>query len=217
VSTAHFARPVNPGSGSCPGFGFSSRPRAPAIFKRVMGRFTSSHFLAPGLALALAGAGDERMAFSLTSTAFKDGATIPSQHTCDGADRSPPLVWSDAPSGTAAFALIADDPDAPAGTWVHWVVYNLPASTTELPENVAKVESLDLGAARQGRNDFHRPGYGGPCPPPGPAHRYLFRLYALDAPLKVRPGATKKDVEAAMQGHTLGMAQLMGTYARQKR
>jgi Raf kinase inhibitor-like YbhB/YbcL family protein len=190
---------------------------ASAILKRVMGRLTSYSFLAPGLALALAGAGDESMAFSLTSTAFKDGAAIPSTHTCDGADRSPPLAWSGAPPGTAAFALIADDPDAPAGTWVHWVVYNLPAATAELPENVAKVESLDLGGARQGRNDFHRPGYGGPCPPPGPAHRYLFRLYALDAPLKVRPGATKNDVEAAMQGHTLAMAQLMGTYARQKR
>ncbi len=183
-----------------------------------MGRLIAYHlFLAPGLALALAGAGDESMAFSLTSTAFKDGAPIPSKHTCDGADRSPPLGWSDAPPGTAAFALIADDPDAPAGTWVHWVVYNLPATTAELPENVAKVESLDLGRARQGRNDFHRPGYGGPCPPPGPAHRYFFKLYALDALLEVRPGAAKKDVEAAMQGHMLGMAQLMGTYARQKR
>jgi Raf kinase inhibitor-like YbhB/YbcL family protein len=157
------------------------------------------------------------MAFSLTSTAFKDGAPIPSKHTCDGADRSPPLSWSDAPPGTAAFALIADDPDAPAGTWVHWVAYNLPAATSELPENVAKVESLDLGGARQGRNDFHRPGYAGPCPPPGSPHRYYFKLYALDALLQVRPGATKKDVEAAMQSHTLGMAQLMGTYARQKR
>jgi Raf kinase inhibitor-like YbhB/YbcL family protein len=97
------------------------------------------------------------------------------------------------------------------------VAYNLPASTSELPENVAKVESLDLGGARQGRNDFHHPGYGGPCPPPGAPHRYYFKLYALDAPLQVRPGATKKDVEAAMQGHTLGMAQLMGTYARPKR
>jgi Raf kinase inhibitor-like YbhB/YbcL family protein len=173
--------------------------------------------LAAGLALVLAPAGDDSMAFSLTSTAFKDGAPIPSKHTCDGADRSPPLAWSDAPPGTAAFALIAEDPDAPAGTWVHWVAYNLPATTAELPENVAKVESLDLGGARQGRNDFHRPGYGGPCPPPGPPHRYFFKLYALDAPLQVRPGATKKDVEAAMQGHTLGMAQLSGTYARPKR
>jgi len=114
-------------------------------------------------------------------------------------------------------ALIADDPDAPAGTWVHWVLYNLPATTAELPENVAKVETLDLGGAHQGRNDFQRSGYGGPCPPPGPAHRYVFKLYALDARLQLRPAAQKKDVEAAMQGHTLGMAQLLGTYARRKR
>src|SRR6266511_2793450 len=109
------------------------------------------------------------MAFSLTSTAFTDGAAIPVKHTCDGADVSPPLAWSGAPAGTRAFALIADDPDAPAGTWVHWVLYDLPAAASELPENVAKVETLDLGGARQGRNDFRRPGYGGPCPPPGPA------------------------------------------------
>ena len=157
------------------------------------------------------------MAFSLSSPAFADGAAIPVAHTCDGADVSPPLAWSDPPAGTESFALIADDPDAPAGTWVHWVLYNLPAATTQLPARIAKVETLDLGGARQGRNDFRHPGYGGPCPPPGPAHRYFFKLYALDAPLELRPGAQKRDVEAAMQGHTLGLAQLMGTYARRKR
>ena len=157
------------------------------------------------------------MAFSLTSTAFTEGSAVPPKYTCDGADVSPPLAWSDAPPGTASFALIADDPDAPAGTWVHWVLYNLPATTAELPENVAKVETLDLGGAHQGRNDFQRSGYGGPCPPPGPAHRYVFKLYALDARLQLRPAAQKKDVEAAMQGHALGMAQLLGTYARRKR
>jgi Raf kinase inhibitor-like YbhB/YbcL family protein len=157
------------------------------------------------------------MAFTLTSTAFKDSAAIPVKHTCDGVDASPQLAWSDAPAGTRAFALIADDPDAPAASWVHWVVYNLPAAVSELPENVAKVEALDLGGARQGRNDFRRPGYGGPCPPPGPAHRYFFTLYALDAPLQLKAGAQKKDVEAAMEGHVLGTTQLMGTYARQKR
>ena len=97
------------------------------------------------------------------------------------------------------------------------MLYNLPATTPELPENVAKVETLDLGGARQGRNDFHRPGYGGPCPPPGPAHRYFFKLYALDIMLQPRPAAQKKDVEAAMQGHVLAVAQLVGTYARRKR
>jgi len=157
------------------------------------------------------------MAFILTSAALKDGATIPGKYTCDGVDVSPPLAWSGAPAGTRSFALIADDPDAPGGTWVHWVLYNLPAEVSDLPENIAKVESLDLGGARQGRNDFRRPGYGGPCPPPGPAHRYFFKLYALDTRLELKAGAQKKDVEAAMEGHVLGSAQLMGTYARQRR
>jgi Raf kinase inhibitor-like YbhB/YbcL family protein len=96
-------------------------------------------------------------------------------------------------------------------------LYNLPPTVADLPENVAQVETLDLGGARQGRNDFQRPGYGGPCPPPGPAHRYFFKLYALDTTLQPRPAARKKDIEAAMQGHTLGLAQLVGTYARRKR
>jgi len=158
------------------------------------------------------------MAFSLSSPAFKEGATIPGKYTCDGADVSPSLSWSGAPPGTVTFALIADDPDAPAGTWVHWVLYDLPAATTQLAENVERSDApASLGGARQGRSDFRRPGYGGPCPPPGPAHRYFFKLYALDAPLKLQVGATKRDVEAAMQGHVLGTAQLMGTYARQKR
>ena len=157
------------------------------------------------------------MAFSLTSSAFAEGAAIPVRHTCDGPDVSPPLAWDGAPAGTKVFALIMDDPDAPAGTWVHWVLYNIPATTSQLPEKVAKVETLDLGGARQGRNDFHGPGYGGPCPPPGPAHRYVFKLYALDATLQLRSGAQKHDVEAAMQGHTLDVAQLVGTYARKKR
>ena len=157
------------------------------------------------------------MAFTLTSAAFRDGAGIPVKYTCDGVDVSPPLSWSGAPAGTGGFALIVDDPDAPAGTWVHWVLYNLPATVFELPENIAKVESLDLDGARQGRNDFRRPGYGGPCPPPGPAHRYFFKLYALAAPLTLKAGAQKRDVEAAMEGHVLATAQLMGTYGRSKR
>ncbi len=158
------------------------------------------------------------MALALTSTAFREGSSIPVKHTCDGADVSPPLAWSGTPRGTATFAVIADDPDAPAGTWVHWVLYDLAGSAAQLPENVAKTETCpDLGGAVQGRNDFRRAGYGGPCPPPGPAHRYFFRLYALHAPLKLRPGATKQEVEAAMKGHVLETAQLMGTYGRQKR
>ena len=157
------------------------------------------------------------MAFTLASAAFGEGAAIPAKYTCDGVDVSPPLSWSGAPAGTRGFALIVDDPDAPAGSWVYWVLYNLPAGVSELPENIAKVESLDLDGARQGRNDFRRPGYGGPCPPPGPPHRYFFKLYALDAPLKLKAGAQKRDVEAAMEGHVLATAQLMGMYARSKR
>src|SRR5438309_10724900 len=107
------------------------------------------------------------MSFSLSSPAFKEGAAVPGKYTCDGADVSPPLGWSGAPPGTAALALTADDPDAPAGTWVHWVLYNLPGTVSHLPENVPKTETLpDLGGALQGRTDFRRPGYGGPCPPP---------------------------------------------------
>ncbi|HVH08528.1 MAG TPA: YbhB/YbcL family Raf kinase inhibitor-like protein [Gemmatimonadales bacterium] len=186
-----------------------------------MARAAACQLLVPIVALALGAhpheEGDGPMAFTLKSTAFSDGAAIPAKYTCDGDDVSPPLAWSDAPARTASFALISDDPDAPAGTWVHWVLYNVPAATTALPENVAKVETLDLGGARQGRNDFHRPGYGGPCPPPGPAHHYFFKLYALDTVLQLRPAVQKKDLERAIEGHTLGMAQLMGTYARKKR
>ena len=169
-------------------------------------------------ALTLAAAREGRMALSLTSGAFQEGDTIPTRHTCDGADVSPALTWRGAPAGTAAFALIVDDPDAPAGTWVHWVLYDMPATTTAMPENVAKVETpSELGGAMQGKNDFRRLGYGGPCPPPGPAHRYFFKLYALATKLGLKPGATKSDVERAMNGHVLATAQLMGRYARPRR
>jgi len=160
------------------------------------------------------------MAFRLSSPAFGEGAAIPAKHTCDGSDLSPALAWSGAPPAAKAFALIADDPDAPAGTWVHWVLFNLPASLVALPENVPKTETLpDLGGggALQGRNDFRKIGYGGPCPPPGKPHRYFFKLYALDAALPLKAGATKADVERAMKGHILGQAQLIGTYARHAR
>src|SRR6266702_2616383 len=157
------------------------------------------------------------MAFTLASAAFREGAVIPAKYTCDGVDVSPALTWSGAPAGTRSFALIADDPDAPAGTWVHWVLYNLPADVSELPENIAKAESLVPAGARQGGNAFRRSRYGGRCPPPGPAHRYLFKLYALAAPLTLKAGAQKRDVEAAMEGHVLATAQLMGTYGRSKR
>lgn len=145
----------------------------------------------------------------LTSSAFQDGAAIPGKHTCDGADVSPPLAWREAPPTTAAFALICDDPDASAGTWVHWVLYNVPGKTNELPEG-------DVGGGLEGRNDFRKMGYGGPCPPPGKPHRYFFKLYALRSPLTLKAGASKPDVERAINGVVLSEAQLIGTYSRNR-
>ena len=150
---------------------------------------------------------------NITSSVFSGGGTIPKKYTCDGQDVSPPLTWSGAPASTQSLALIADDPDAPVGTWVHWVLYDLPANTKELAENVAKQEQLPSGA-RQGRNDFRKLGYGGPCPPPGKPHRYYFKLYALDKKVDLKPGATKADVESAMQGHILAQGELMGRFGR---
>ena len=151
--------------------------------------------------------------FRLSSAAFQTGATIPKRHTCDGQDISPSLYWTDPPAGTKSFALIADDPDAPGGTWVHWVLYDLPPDMRSLPESVPKTGELGSGA-RQGRNNFPKIGYDGPCPPPGPAHRYFFKLYALDAKLGLKPGATKAEVEDAMKHHILGEARLVGLYRR---
>ena len=148
----------------------------------------------------------------IKSQAFTQGGLIPSKHTCDGQDVSPPLTWSGAPAGTQGFAVISDDPDAPAGTWVHWVIWNIPAGTQALEENVPKLEAPPNGA-RQGTNDFRRVGYGGPCPPSG-THRYFFRLYALDAPVDLKSTATKRELEKAMQGHVLARAELMGKYGR---
>ncbi len=153
------------------------------------------------------------MALKLTTTAFQPGAAIPKKFTCDGPDVSPALAWTDAPAGTQSFALIMDDPDAPVGTWVHWVLYNLPANARELAEGVPRQEELPSGA-RQGRNDFRKIGYGGPCPPGGPAHRYFFKLYALDSKTSLKPGATKADLEKAMKGHILAQAELIGRYQR---
>jgi len=149
----------------------------------------------------------------LTSTAFEDGKTIPVRFTGFGADESPTLQWSGAPAGTRSFALICDDPDAPMGTWVHWVIYGLPATANELPEKTPAAESLP-GGARQGLNDFRRVGYGGPLPPPGKPHRYFFKLYALDAELPLKARATKPELLRAMEGHILAEAQVMGTYQR---
>ena len=153
------------------------------------------------------------MTLELTSPAFKRGEPTPVRFTCDGDDVSPAMKWSGVPAGAKSLALICDDPDAPAGTWVHWVLYDLPASVTELPEAMSASELAAQGA-KQGKNDFGHLGYGGPCPPAGRPHRYFFRLYALDAQLNLKAGATKHDVVNAMRGHTLAEGQLMGTYKR---
>jgi len=153
------------------------------------------------------------MSFQIASTAFANGGMIPKKFTCDGPDVSPALNWTQAPAATQSFALIMDDPDAPVGTWVHWVLYNLPADTRELLEGVEAKEHLTNGAI-QGRNDFRQIGYGGPCPPAGGAHRYYFKLYALDTKLTLKTGATKRELEHAMKDHILAESELMGRYGR---
>ncbi len=153
------------------------------------------------------------MSLAITTTAFSQGGAIPKIHTCDGADSSPELSWSGVPAGVRSFALIADDPDAPVGTWTHWIIWNIPPQATHLPGGVAKDATLSDGT-RQGRNDFQRLGYGGPCPPPGKPHRYFFRPYALDATLDLRAGAGRDELERAMKGHVLAQGELMGRYGR---
>jgi Raf kinase inhibitor-like YbhB/YbcL family protein len=152
------------------------------------------------------------MSFQLTSTAFATGQPIPARYSCLGQDVSPPLAWTDPPQGTQSFALIADDPDAPVGTWVHWVLYNLPADSLGLPEDVPSEDTLADGS-RHGQNSWGRVGYGGPCPPSG-THRYFFGLYALDTQLDLPVGKDKKQLLKAMEGHVLAQAELMGTFTR---
>jgi len=158
-------------------------------------------------------AGAPESAMKITSPDLTPGAAIPRAFTADGGDISPALAWRDAPPGTRAFALIMDDPDAPVGLWVHWVVYDLPGSLAGLPQNQPRSATLDNGA-RQGRNSWSRLGWNGPSPPPGKPHRYFFKLYALDGPLGLDAGATAQKVEAAMKGKVLAEASLMGTYGR---
>lgn len=150
----------------------------------------------------------------LTSPAFSEGEAIPRQYTCDGVNISPPLIWRGVPQKTLSLALICDDPDAPVGIWVHWVVYNIPVSVGELQEFFPHDKELPNGI-RQGLTDFKTVGYGGPCPPSG-THRYFFTLYALDTKLAISPGLTKAQVLEKMKGHVLAETQLMGTYARHK-
>jgi len=155
------------------------------------------------------------MTFQLESSAFENGKTIPRKFTCDGEDVSPPLMWKGAPEGTKSFALICDDPDAPLMTWTHWVVYGIPASVDYLLEGLPKAEVV-AGVIKQGSNSGRRVGYAGPCPPGGKAHRYYFRIYALDADPDIRPGESKKHLEEAMKGHVLGQAETMGLYTRSR-
>ena len=152
------------------------------------------------------------MDIKIKSPAFVPGGKIPGKYTCDGMDISPPLAWTSGPGGTKTFALICDDPDAPMGTWVHWVLFNLPADIIELHENVLPERGLESGA-KQGMNDFRKIGYGGPCPPGG-THRYFFKLYALDTEINLEAGAMKSELLKAMEGHILAEGQLMGKYER---
>jgi Raf kinase inhibitor-like YbhB/YbcL family protein len=157
--------------------------------------------------------GNPDMAFTIRSTALEAGGPIAQVYTCDGRDVSPPLRWDNVPPGTKSFALVCDDPDAPMGTWVHWVIYGIPESVRQLPEAVPVRDRLSDGAL-QGRNDFGKIGYGGPCPPRGKPHRYFFRLYALDDVLSLAPGLSKKALLKAIEGHVLAEAELFGTYGR---
>ena len=149
-------------------------------------------------------------ALDIESNAFKDGEYIPVKYTCQGQNLSPQLEWSDIPKGVKTFALICDDPDAPYGTWIHWVVYNIPPDVTYLEENASSLNDVII----QGINDFRQTGYGGPCPPRGKPHRYFFKLYALSDVLSLEPGATKSELIKAMSGYIIAQAKLVGLYKR---
>ena len=171
--------------------------------------------MAPGMIPGQSQAeGDKSMALEISSTAFEQGGMIPVQYTCDGKNISPRLEWSGVPDDAESLALIADDPDAPGKTWVHWVLFNIPGETTSLEENYPKDAELPGGAVN-GITDFGSNGYGGPCPPGG-THRYYFKLYALDTTLDLDSSAKKSDLLKAMEGHVLAEGQLMGKYRRQQ-
>ena len=156
--------------------------------------------------------GGSEIQINVKSTAFEEGGMIPKPYTCDGTDISPPLAWTGIPEATKSIALICDDPDAPRGTWVHWVLFNLPPDTKNLPENIPPQKRLENGAIH-GINDFRKIGYGGPSPPSG-THRYYFKVYALDTEIDLKPGITKKKLLKTMKGHVLAEGQLMGKYGR---
>jgi len=153
------------------------------------------------------------MSLVLKVTAFANGSEIPRKYTCSGTDLSPALSWSGVSPAAHSLALIVDDPDAPRGTWTHWLIWNIPAHLTHLPEGVPAREVLENGAC-QGRNDFNRIGYGGPCPPPGHAHRYFFKLYALETALDLKAGASREELDRAIRGLIMSQAEWMGTYRR---
>jgi Raf kinase inhibitor-like YbhB/YbcL family protein len=152
------------------------------------------------------------MDIQITSPVFEDGGEIPEKYTCDDLDVSPPLEWIDVPENTKTIAIVCDDPDAPMKTWIHWIIFNIPGDVTELPENVPPEKELENGA-KQGMNDFHKVGYGGPCPPSG-THRYFFKIYALDITLDLPAGVSKSHLMIAMEGHVISESHLMGTYTR---
>jgi hypothetical protein len=157
---------------------------------------------------------DTPIPFELTSTAFEQGEPIPEKYSCDGEDISPPLAWGDPPAGTQSLALVMDDPDAPGGTWDHWILFNISPNLRELQENLPITgKNVDPDAIFVGNNSWGRAGYGGPCPPSG-THRYFFKLYALDTTINLLPGATKQQLLNAMDGHILAEAELMGTFSR---
>ena len=163
--------------------------------------------------MLLGAGGGLAMALELKSSAISSGGDIPRKHTCDGPDVSPPLEWTSPPAGTKAFALVCEDPDAPSGLWVHWVLWGIAPTASTLPEGVNQAPTLPDGS-RQGRNDFGKVGHNGPCPPRGKTHRYFYRLYALDAVPSLEPGATRQQLLDAIKGHILGQAELMGRYSR---
>ena len=157
--------------------------------------------------------GGPSMTLTISSSSFRNGGTIPKKYTCDAADVSPHLAWTEPPAATKTFALLVDDPDAPVGNWNHWTMWNLPPSLRGLAEGVSKEARLPDGT-EQGRNDFRKTGYNGPCPPPGKPHHYVFKLFALDASLGLKSGSGNKDLEAVMKGHILAQSEWMGTYGR---
>jgi Raf kinase inhibitor-like YbhB/YbcL family protein len=193
------------------GAAWGCEPQKPAAQQKESQKQTPEQARQP---TAKPATGEDKMAMTIESPAFKHNASIPAKYTDDGENISPPLTWSNHPEGTREFALICDDPDAPLATWVHWVIYKIPASAGGLTEKVAATESLaEPAGALQGKNSWKKIGYGGPAPPRG-EHRYFFRLYALDTALDVAAGLTKEELLKAMEGHILAEAELMGRYKR---